>query len=208
MDNKMIFNKGIYNNIDIMENTLDSFNAAFNNNYTIKTKLQVLKDNNFILLEDNALEKLMNLKDNIKNMSYEDIDYISKYNVLKLEDFVKNINNNKVFLEVSNMSKKNINLLLKIIGNLKENIVILSMCVRVLKFFRKCGFKVSLMIKKKNKRLLNVYFKPDFYCIDNGLLDRKKIKKLKEEFYVIANDVDYKNVKEVLEIYNNAIICR
>jgi len=208
MDNKMIFNKGIYNNIDIMENTLDSFNAAFNNNYTIKTKLQVLKDKTFVLLEDNALERLMNLKDNVKNMSYEDIDYIAKYNVLKLEDFVKIISNNKVFLEVPNMSKKNINMLVKIIGDFKENIIILSMNVSVLKVLRKRGFKVSLKIKKKNKLLLNAYFKPDCYCIDWDLLDGKKIRKLKEDFFIIANEVDFNNKEDVLEIYNNVIICR
>lgn len=208
MNDRMIFNKGIYNNIDVIENTLDSFNAAFNDNYTIKTKLQVLKDKTFVLLEDNVLERLMNLKDNIKNMSYEDIDYIAKYNVLKLEDFVKIISNNKVFLEVSNMSKKIINMLVKIIGDFKENIIILSVNVSVLKNLKKRGFVVSLKINKKNKRLLNAYFKPDCYCIDWGLLDSKKIKKLKEDFYVIANEVDYKDMKDVLEIYNNAIICR
>jgi len=162
----------------------------------------------FVLLEDNALERLMNLKDNIKNMSYEDIDYIAKYNVLKLEDFVKIISNNKVFLEVPNMSKKNINMLVKIIGDFKENIIILSMNVSVLKVLKKRGFKVSLKIKRKNKRLLNAYFKPDCYCIDWDLLDGKKIRKLKEDFFIIANEVDFNNKEDVLEIYNNVIICR
>jgi len=191
-----------------MENTLESFNESFKNNYTIKTKLQVLKDKTFVFLEDNALERLMNLKDNIKNMSYEDIDYIAKYNVLKLEDFVKSINNNKVFLEVPNMSKKIINMLLKIIGDYKKNIIILSMNVSVLKVLKKRGFKVSLKIKRKNKRLLNAYFKPDCYCIDWDLLDGKKIRKLKEDFFIIANEVDFNNKEDVLEIYNNVIICR
>jgi len=191
-----------------MENTLESFNESFKNNYTIKTKLQVLNDKTFGLLEDDALERLMNLKDNIKNMSYEDIDYIAKYNVLKLEDFVKSINNNKVFLEVPNMSKKIINMLLKIIGDYKKNIIILSMNVSVLKVLKKRGFKVSLKIKRKNKRLLNAYFKPDCYCIDWDLLDGKKIRKLKEDFFIIANEVDFNNKEDVLEIYNNVIICR
>ena len=191
-----------------MENTLESFNESFKNNYTIKTKLQVLNDKTFGLLEDDALERLMNLKDNIKNMSYEDIDYIAKYNVLKLEDFVKIISNNKVFLEVPNMSKKNINMLVKIIGDFKENIIILSMNVSVLKVLKKRGFKVSLKIKRKNKRLLNAYFKPDCYCIDWDLLDGKKIRKLKEDFFIIANEVDFNNKEDVLEIYNNVIICR
>jgi len=71
-----------------MENTLESFNESFKNNYTIKTKLQVLNDKTFGLLEDDALERLMNLKDNIKNMSYEDVDYIPKYSVSKLDDLV------------------------------------------------------------------------------------------------------------------------
>jgi len=43
------------------------------------------------------------------------------------------MSDNKIFLEVSNMSKKTINLLLKIICCFKENIIILSMNVKILK---------------------------------------------------------------------------
>lgn len=206
MNNKLFIDRGIYNNIDVMENTLESINDAFRCNYNVKCKVQHLNDGTFILFEDNALTRLLNIKDNIKSISYDEIEYMSKYNILKLDDLLNVLDNNLVILELSNFSKKVCNIFLKKIKDYQKNIIILSKNVKVLNFFKKNGFLVMFKIGRKNKLQINSYFKPDFYCVDNGLFDRKRIKKLREDYYVLVNNVKKDEIKYALEMYDNVII--
>jgi len=207
MISELIINKGIYNNIDVMENTLESFKEAFSKGYSVKTKVQILKDNTFILLEDDALERVFNLKDNIKSMTYDDLEYISKYDILKLKDILTFVLETVVILEVSSNSKKILKMLFKELDGYQANFIILSKNMKVLKFFRKNKFRVMLKIDKRNKRWINSNFKIDNYCLENGLFDRKVIRKIREQHTVIGFGVTkYDDLNTFKEIFDKIII--
>lgn len=206
LDNKIIMNKGMFNNIDLMENSIESFKETFNLNYVLRCKIQYLKDNNFIIFEDDTLERLFNLKDSIKNTTYDDLDYIAKYKIPTILDLLNIISNNNVILEIGITSKKVLKKLEPILSNYKNQIIIESTYIKTLNFFKKKNYITSLLIIK-NKRLINSYFKPHIYNISINLFDKKIIKKLRENYYVIGNIIkDNNELKENKEIFDNLII--
>lgn len=206
LNNKLIINKGIFNNIDVMENTLESFNEALRRNCILRFEIKYLKDGNIIIFDESALKRLFNLKDNINEYVYEDLEYISTYKVPKLNEIINIIPMNS-FIYISDYSKKNLKLICKELDDIKNDIIIESSSIKVLKFFRKNGYRVSLFIKKKNKRNINAFFKPDIYNLELSLFDNKFIKKLREKYYVIGSLVcDENSLKENKNIYDNLVM--
>ena len=204
---KIIVNKGLFNNIDIIENTLDSFNEAFKNNYVVRCKLQCLKDGELVILESDALERLFNLKDSLKHINFDDLEYISKFEILKLGNLLNVLNDNFIILNVSNLKKKIIKKLMKLLDEYRSQIIIESNNIKILKLLKKHNFNVSLLVNKKNKNLVNGSLKCDIYNIEIGLFDKKVIKKLTEENFILGSIVKDKNtLKELKNVYSNLVL--
>ena len=207
LDNKVIINKGLFNNIDVMENTFESFKEALNKAYILRFSINLLKDNNIIIFDEKSLERLFNVRDNINKFDYEDLNYISTYNILKLLDIKDLIKDKLVIITLKEYNKKSLQYILRELNKLESTIIIESDSIKTLRFFKKKNYQVSLIINKHNKKKLNSFFKPDIYNIEINLFDKKRIKLLKEDYYVIGSII--KNNNELLEnkdIYNNLIL--
>ena len=61
----LISNKGLYDNVNIFENTLESFSKAIDNNLIIYLKVRLTKDKVPVIYSDSNLARLMNLKDRV-----------------------------------------------------------------------------------------------------------------------------------------------
>lgn len=207
LDEKIIVNKGIFNNIDVIENSLESFKKTFENNYVLRCSIYYLDDGNFIFIENETLEKIFNLKDSLTHITYEELEYISKYKIPKLDDLLGEIKDNFVILFVPDFSKKILKKLLNYIRNFQDKIIIESSNLKVLKFFKKYNFNLSLLVTSENKRLLNSSFNPSLYNLELNLFDKKIIKKLRETKYIIGSFVkNEKTFKSVKDIYDNIIL--
>lgn len=206
LENKIIVNKGIFNNINVMENTLESFKQAWSNNFLVRFSLKYLKDGNIIILASTALRRLFNLKDELVNYDYEDLEYIATFKIPKLENIIPFIKTPTIIF-IPTYSKKLLHLIEKQLIPIQNYVIIESDSLKVVKYFKKQNFKVSLYINNTNKNLLYNVFKPDIYNLEIGLLDRKQIKLLKENYYVIGSVI--KTQEELTTnktIYNNLII--
>lgn len=207
LNNKVIVNKGLFNNIDVMENSLESLEKALKKDYILRLNVIYLKDNNFIIFDDNALERLFNIKDSIKKFDYEELNYISTFNILKIEDIKDIVGNKTIIININENSKTILKLFLKKIQSFTSKIIIESKNLKVLKFFKKQKYKVSYLINQTNKKKIDTIFKPDIYNIEIGLFNKKQIKVIREKYYVIGSII--KTSTDLLDnrdIYDNLVI--
>ena len=58
MKNKIIAHRGIFNNIDIPENSMKAFEKALKLNYPIELDVQLTKDNVLVVLHDLSLKRM------------------------------------------------------------------------------------------------------------------------------------------------------
>ena len=106
LNNKVIVNKGLFNNIDVMENSIESLEEALKKDYILRLNVIHLKDNNFIIFDNDALERLFNIKDNIKNFDYAELSYIATFNILKIEDIKDIVSNKAIIININEYKKK------------------------------------------------------------------------------------------------------
>ncbi len=207
LSNQVIINKGLFNNISVMENTLESFKLAFSKDYIVRFSLNILKDNNVIIFDSSALERLLNLKDNINTYNYEDLDYLASFKILKLLD-IKEICINKIMIIfIPEYPKKLLQSIVKELKQLQAKIIIESDSIKVLKYFKKLNYSVSLLINYENKSKINSLFKPDIYNLEIDLFDKKYIKILRENYYTLGSIVyNSEKLLENKDVYDNLVV--
>ena len=107
------------------ENTLKSFKYCFNKKYGIETDLHCTKDGIIICFHDFSLKRNFKTNKLVKNLTFEEINKISKkfgYYIPKLEELIK-ISKNKRYLMLeikSYFTKKNLIQLINLTKKLKS----------------------------------------------------------------------------------------
>jgi glycerophosphoryl diester phosphodiesterase len=134
------------------ENTLQSFRYCFKKNFGIETDLHVTKDDKIICFHDFNLKKKFKLNRYVKNLTFNEINKITKkfnYYIPELKELIK-ISKNKHYLMLeikSSFSKKN---LIELINQTKK-----------LKFFSITSFNeknIKNLYKLKKKLNLGMVF--------------------------------------------------
>ena len=205
INNKLFINKGIYDNKNIFENTLESIKETLKTKLGIYLTIRETKDHVYIIYEDSNLSRLQNIKDKINDMTYEDLDYISFYHIPTLEEGLKLINGkiDVIFdLKVKSKNKK----IYDILENYKGNYLVIG-SPRVINEINKNheSIKAGEIITKKHKfSLLSLFIKPDFKSYDIEYFDNIKYKKLKEDGklvigYKADNQNKYNEFKDIFE---------
>lgn len=77
-----IAHRGLFNNVDVPENSLLAFGKAKEENYGIELDLQLTADNKVVVFHDKTLERMCNSKATIQDLSYEEL---SGYNLLSTD---------------------------------------------------------------------------------------------------------------------------
>ena len=81
--------KGIYDNKNVYENTLEAIKVAIRKNKAIYLTVCETKDKELIICENDCLTRIQNQKDNIKDMTYDEISYLSFYHIPKLTEVLE-----------------------------------------------------------------------------------------------------------------------
>lgn len=90
--NHYFINKGIYDNHKVFENTLEAFNEAIKTKEGLYFDVRLTKDKQLIVFDDDNLSRLLNLKDDVKDITYNELSYLSSYHIPLLKEvltFVK-----------------------------------------------------------------------------------------------------------------------
>lgn len=213
----LITNKGIYDNQIIFENTIESFSESIKNKYPISFSLNITKDNKIIIYNDEDLTKLMNLKDKINSITYEELNYLSSYHIPTLEE-VLNLIKGKVpiIINIKDSSKKNMieKEIVNYLDNYQGQFAIISKNVRVIKWFNnnKPNYIIGeILTKNRNLSLINFMINcsitSDFKSINIDYYDIYKIKKIKEDYLVLGYLINDQEKYEVYkDVFDNLII--
>ena len=206
LKNSIIAYRGIYNNITIYENSLESIMYAVKNNLSVSIDVRYTNDE-IIVFSDKDGTRLLKLKDNINSLSKEELDYISVYNIPKLIDVLNNIDDKvPVVINIYDNDKVFRNKLIKILDNYKGKFLILSDDIDIIKHYKK-KYVVGLSIKDKNIKYLDKNYDVDVINIKYDILDRRDINVLKDDYYVIGSVINNrKDAEYYIKIFNNLII--
>lgn len=208
LNKSIIAHRGIYNNITIYENTIESIMYAVHNNLTIEIDIRLTKDNELIVFHDEDMTRLIKLKDKISTINYEDLNYISHYHIPTLKE-VLDIVDNKVPI-IIDIKEDNKVLRNKLSNLLKKynNILLQSYNYELIKYYKKQKYIVGLLINdKKNRNYLDKKINVDFLSIKYDSIDKYTLYELKKDYYLIGWTLNNKEeVKEYIKIFNNLII--
>ena len=191
-ENKIIAHRGIFNNINIPENSIKSFKEAIKYNYPFELDIQLTKDNKLVVFHDYNTKRMTNEDYIIQESTYDEIKDLcllnTKYKIPLFEEILK-INNDKclIDIEIKNTKriKETIDELIKELTNY-NNYIVKSFNPKIVRYIKKNypNIKCGLLLKSKYKnKLLNIitktnfiikYSKCDFIAISQKLLNSKK----------------------------------
>ena len=77
MKNKIIAHRGIFNNIDIPENSMKAFEKALKLNYPIELDVQLTKDNELVVFHDYSLKRMCGINRLVENCTYKELSNIN-----------------------------------------------------------------------------------------------------------------------------------
>jgi len=193
---KLIAHRGVFNNIDIPENSIKAFKEAVKLNYAVEFDVHLTKDNILVVFHDDNLERMTGLNKNIQDCTYEEIKVLRLLNTdqsIPTLDEILEVVEDKVFMDIEIKNTKRIkdtcSLLINKLSNY-NNYSLKSFNPNIVRYIKnnypniKVGFLIS---NKYNAKILNYilptkkmikYSKCDFISISKKLLKKKKFKKL------------------------------
>lgn len=209
LKSSIIAHRGIYNNITIFENTMESIMYAVKNNLIVEIDVRLTSDNELIVFHDDDAGRLIKLKDDINTLTYEELEYLSPYHIPTLKEVLVNINSKvPIIIEVKEDNKIIRNKLIEVLKNYKGNFAIQSFIYDAVKFYKKKKYIVGLLVgKTKNRTLLKEEINVDFLNIKYDTIDRVEANKLKEKYFIIGYTINKReDVDTYIKVFNNLII--
>ena len=79
-ENLLIAHRGVHNNIDIPENTLQAFKNAIKNNINIELDVRLTKDNILVVFHDDNLKRMTGINKNMDNITYDGLKDVKLLN--------------------------------------------------------------------------------------------------------------------------------
>lgn len=209
LNHSIITHRGIYNNITIYENSIESIMYSIKNNLSVSIEIRMTKDKEIIVFNDKEMKRLIKLKDNVDSITKEDLDYISQFHIPTLTEVLKMIDNKvPIIINIKEDNKIIRNKLLNILEPYKNNIAIHSEIVEAVRFYKKKNFIVGLIINEKiNDIYLEKDIDVDFLTIKYNLIDKVRSNILKSKYYIIGYTLETReDVEYYIKMYNNLII--
>lgn len=75
-----ITHRGLFNNIDVPENSLKAFELTVKNGYGTELDVQLTKDNKLVVFHDESLKRMCGIDKNLRDLSYEELKELSLLN--------------------------------------------------------------------------------------------------------------------------------
>ena len=213
---RKIAHRGIFDNVRIYENTMSSYTRALKYDYTIEIDVRLLADGTIICFHDETPDRLLHVDGNVDKMTYDELSYISKYQIPKLEDVLTVIGGKvPVLIEVRSEYKKGKleAKLAELLDNYNGLFAIQSFNIKTLKWFYKYRpeFIIGHLVCKKNFRKDYFFKRYDFLDINILLYNDKRIRKMREDKLVIGHKIcnkeEYLLKKDVFDnlVYDNLL---
>lgn len=220
LDNLIIAHRGMFNNINIPENSILAFKKAIKYNYPIELDVQLTKDNILIVFHDDNLKRMTGYDKNVCEVTYDEIKNLNlletKQTIPTLKDVLKLIDN-KVLLDIEIKSTNKIKDICKILLNeLKDynNYIIKSFNPKIVRHIYKLNPNITkgLLISKKYYntligRIILYYCKPNFLAFSTKYINKYKFKKPYKKHSIMLWTIKNKNEMNKYKNITNNYIC-
>lgn len=225
LKNNLIAHRGLHNNKDVPENSLEAFKLAIKSNYIIELDIHLLKDNTIVVFHDDNLKRMTGIDKKIKDFTYEELKKIklldTKYTIPTFDEVLKIINGKvpvivefKYDLKAGLLEEQAVKLLDKYNGLFCVK-SFNPLSVRWFKKHRKNYIRGLLVDNKwSNKKeiisssmILKFLCKPDFLSCKYSIINKRRVKKMSNKIpvlgWTIKNKANYNKYKD--KFYN--LIC-
>ena len=202
LKNKLYLNKGLYDNRNIYENTIESIKDTIMLNMGLYLTIRQTKDRVLIVYEDSDLSRLHNIKDKISDCTYEELLYLSMYHIPTLEEVLKLING-KVDLILNLKTTMKPKEIFNLLDNYNGKYILVSKHARILMYLNKHRenyFVGELITKGLKFSLIDLLIHTDFKSYDIDYFDKIKYNKIKESGIVVGYLI---NNQEKLDEYKD-----
>lgn len=209
LNHSIIAHRGIYNNITIYENTLESIMYASKNNLIVEIDVRTTLDNEIIVYHDEDASRLNNLKDTLNTITLNDLEYISQFHIPTLSEVLTSINGHvPIIIEIKEDNKIIRTKLIELLKKYNGSVAIQSFNIDIVKFFKKKGFITGLLIGvKKNRKYIEQDLDVDFLNIKYNTISKVEANMLKQKYYLIGYTLDNrKEVETYIKTFNNLVI--
>ena len=166
------------------------------------------QDNIVICFTDKDLMRLIHVEDNVKACTYENINYVSKFPILTLNELVEQTHDIPLICEMEKNNNTYKMRVMDVLSMYDGLYAIISNDIKTLRWLSKnypntiIGYKID----ETNKHHLHLFKNYDFVCIDNNVYDDKQVRKLKESTIVIGCGIKDDNVFDLKkDVYDNLI---
>lgn len=207
-----IAHRGIYDNERIFENTLPAFKRAIKYGYTIQFDVRLLDCGTIIVFHDKNLERLLHLDQKTNHITYEELCYISKFQIPTLDDVLELVSGEvPLLIEFKTETRKYLleKLLVEKLDNYEGKFAIQSFNKRTVKWFTKNrpDYIIGYAVGKNNKKQELFFKKYDFLNVNAFIFSDKEVRKLKERCPVLGYTIQTKDdYLEKCEVYDNLVL--
>lgn len=217
---KYIAHRGLHSKeLNILENTLEAFKRAMDNNYAIELDVQLTKDDEIVVFHDYNLERMTEKNIYVKDITLNKLKKITlkgSFSIVPTLKEVLSLVNGQVplLIEIKNDGKVSIleEKLIEILNNYNGEFMLESFNPFVVSYFKKntnflCGILVCKIYESIKGKLVGMLFnlllllnilKADFIAYKYKDLDKKMIRKITKRniplyVWTIDNEEDLEN---------------
>lgn len=222
--NLVIAHRGIYNNLNIPENSIIAFKEAINKNIPIEIDVHLTKDNKLVVFHDNNLFRMTGVNKLIRKCDYNSLKKLKLLNTnqkIPLLEEVLQLVNSKVLIDIEIKDDKRItttvNKLINLLDNYKGPFIIQSFYLKYLFFIKqkRRNYTIGILVmnikylcyKFIDSKLVLEIVKPDFIAYNKNLVMCSKVKKIRDSgIPIIAWTIKNENEKETTIKYADSLI--
>ena len=225
LKNNIISHRGIFDNKKVPENSIKAFINALNKGYAIELDVHLTKDKKIVVFHDDTLERMTNIKGNIKDYTFEELKKVklldTKYTIPSLDEVLLLIDGKVPLLIELKYDVKHHELekeLIKKLDNYNGDFAVQSFDPFIITYFRfhKNNYirgllvsnrKDTLFKKISNSMIFIPLCKPDFLSVYKSMANNEKVKKFRKNKPVFAWTMKSKeDINKYKDKFDN-IIC-
>ena len=225
----IIAHRGVHNEKDIIENSLEAFKEAVNKNYIIELDVHFLKDGEVVVFHDDNIERMTGINKNLKDCTYDEIRNIKLLNkntyIPKFSDVLKLVDGKvPILIELKNDNKVGLleSSLVQILKKYNGKYAVQSFNPLSIMWFKNNYPNIirgQLVCKFKNKKMdnikkfilktmfFNIITNPDFISHSIDDLSYKEVNKIKKNKFILGWTVRNKERYDELIKYYDNLIC-
>lgn len=225
----IIAHRGVHNEKDIIENSLEAFKEAVNKNYIIELDVHFLKDGEVVVFHDDNIERMTGINKDLKDCTYDEIRNIKLLNkntyIPKFSDVLKLVDGKvPILIELKNDNKVGLleSSLVQILKKYNGKYAVQSFNPLSIMWFKNNYPNIirgQLVCKFKNKKMdnikkfilktmfFNIITNPDFISHSVDDLSYKEVNKIKKNKFILGWTVRNKERYDELIKYYDNLIC-